>query len=81
MVLGTDRKKVRHSIPCVPPVERVLAEIEGFFNLIYSHLMALYEPDSPELQSAVSKILQIISSSPSEHTAIKYRMYALVESP
>ena len=52
-----------------------LSEIEGFFNLLYSHLFALHPTDSSETAQYLTSLLQTISSSPSEQAAIKYRMY------
>ncbi|KAJ6616235.1 PCI domain-containing protein [Mycena sp. CBHHK59/15] len=49
-------------------------EMEGFFNLIYSHLFSLYPADSPETNQFVTGLLQTISSSPSEQISIKYRL-------
>ncbi|KAF7981704.1 hypothetical protein HWV62_32280 [Athelia sp. TMB] len=49
-------------------------EIEGFFNLLYSHLFALYSPDSPEIKERLTALLQIISSSPSQQSATRYRI-------
>ncbi|KAJ7129261.1 PCI domain-containing protein [Mycena epipterygia] len=49
-------------------------EIEGFFNLIYSHLFSLYSSDSPETKQFVAGLVQTISSASSEHTSIKYRL-------
>jgi len=51
------------------------SEIEGFFNLLYSHLFALYPADSPETKQYLTTLLQIFSLSPSEQALIKYRMY------
>lgn len=50
------------------------AETEGFFNLVFSHLFCLYSVDSPQTKQFVTRILQIISSAPSENVTIKYRM-------
>ncbi|KZP06729.1 PCI-domain-containing protein [Athelia psychrophila] len=49
-------------------------EIEGFFNLLYSHLFTLYSADSPEIQEHLTALLQIISSSPSQQSATRYRI-------
>ncbi|KAJ7437096.1 hypothetical protein B0H11DRAFT_1754064 [Mycena galericulata] len=49
-------------------------EIEGFFNLIYSHLFSLYAADSPETKQFVAGLIQTISSAPSEQTSIRYRL-------
>ncbi|KAF8915392.1 hypothetical protein CPB85DRAFT_1294258 [Mucidula mucida] len=49
-------------------------EIEGFFNLIYSHILSLYPPDSPTTREYITALLQTISSAPASHTSIKYRI-------
>ncbi|KAH7923661.1 hypothetical protein BV22DRAFT_1113278 [Leucogyrophana mollusca] len=49
-------------------------EIEGFFNLLYSHLFTLWPADSPETTHHVTSLLEIISASPSEHSEVKYRI-------
>jgi translation initiation factor 3 subunit M len=49
-------------------------EIEGFFNLLYSHLFSTYPADSPETEKYLTNLLQTISSAPPEHTSIKYRI-------
>ncbi|KAF8897764.1 hypothetical protein BD779DRAFT_1608279 [Infundibulicybe gibba] len=53
---------------------RRVGQIEGFFNLIYSHLFALFSPGSPELKEFLNSLLQIIPAAPSERTAVKYRI-------
>ena len=53
----------------------LVLEIEGFFNLLYCHLLALYPPDSPESTELVTSLLGIVTSSaPSEQTSVKYRL-------
>jgi len=54
----------------------VETEIEGFFNLIYSHLFALYPPGTPEAKTYLTSLLQTISSAPSDRPSIRYRMCA-----
>ncbi|KAJ7223935.1 hypothetical protein C8J57DRAFT_232237 [Mycena rebaudengoi] len=49
-------------------------EIEGFFNLIYSHLLSLYPSNSPETKQFITALVQTISSASSEQTSIKYRL-------
>ncbi|KAF8638604.1 hypothetical protein AX17_002145 [Amanita inopinata Kibby_2008] len=49
-------------------------EIEGFFNMIYAHLLSLYALDSSEIREHVNTLLQIISSAPSDKASIKYRI-------
>ena len=53
----------------------VVTEIEGFFNLLYAHLLTLWPIDSPETKSRVTSLLPIITSSTTESAAAKYRMY------
>ncbi|KAJ3783178.1 PCI domain-containing protein [Lentinula aff. detonsa] len=49
-------------------------EIEGFFNLIYTHLFSLFSPSSPEAKQLTDTLLKVISSAPSDQTSIKYRI-------
>ncbi|KAJ3719491.1 PCI domain-containing protein [Lentinula raphanica] len=49
-------------------------EIEGFYNLIYAHLLSLYSPSSPEAKQHVDKLLEVISAAPAAQTPIKYRI-------
>ncbi|EAU84440.1 PCI domain-containing protein [Coprinopsis cinerea okayama7 len=49
-------------------------EVEGFFNLLYAHLLSIYPPGSPELREILANLLQSISSSPSDQLPIKYRV-------
>jgi hypothetical protein len=53
---------------------RLATEIEGFFNLLYAHLLTLWPADSPETKNRVFDLLPIITSSTAE-SATKYRMY------
>ncbi|KAH9983835.1 PCI-domain-containing protein [Russula vinacea] len=39
-------------------------EIEGFFNLLYAHLLTLWPIDSPETKNRVTSLLPIITSRP-----------------
>ncbi|KAI0751139.1 PCI-domain-containing protein [Daedaleopsis nitida] len=48
-------------------------EIEGFFNLLFSHFLTLYPIDAPETRSYLDKLLTTISSAP-DHTPTKYRI-------
>lgn len=48
-------------------------EIEGFFNLLYAHILDLWPVDSPETKKHVTDLLPIITSASAE-SAIKYRM-------
>lgn len=58
-----------------------VAEVEGFFNLLYAHLFALYPPDSSEAKTYLTTLLQTLSSSPSDRLSIKYRMLDTSYSP
>ncbi|KAL5530095.1 hypothetical protein ACEPAF_6352 [Sanghuangporus sanghuang] len=52
-------------------------EIEGFYNLLFSHLLALNSPDSQELQKNVSKVVTVISQQvTTEQSSLKYRILA-----
>lgn len=48
--------------------------IEGFFNLLFSHLLVLFPDSSPEASRHVSSLLNVISASPAENSSIKYRI-------
>ncbi|OBZ70215.1 Eukaryotic translation initiation factor 3 subunit M [Grifola frondosa] len=48
-------------------------EIEGFFNLLFSHFLELFPLDSPETKSHLDTLLHTIASS-SEQTTTKYRI-------
>ncbi|KAF9464796.1 hypothetical protein BDZ94DRAFT_1307517 [Collybia nuda] len=49
-------------------------EIEGFFNLIYSHLFTLHAPETPEAKQYLTSLLDTISSASSERPSIKYHI-------
>ncbi|EGO02107.1 hypothetical protein SERLA73DRAFT_177851 [Serpula lacrymans var. lacrymans S7.3] len=49
-------------------------EIEGFFNLLYSHLFSLWDSELDGARKHVTTLLRIISSSTSENPAPKYRI-------
>lgn len=49
------------------------AEIEGFFNLLFSHLLTLFPLDAPEIRAHLDTLLKTIISVP-DHTSTKYRM-------
>ena len=53
------------------------SETEGFFNLLYSHILSLF-PDTSKAQEHLGPLLATISSAPSEFPTIKYRMYDLI---
>ncbi|KAH9057289.1 PCI-domain-containing protein [Lactarius vividus] len=48
-------------------------EIEGFFNLLYAHLLNLWPIDSPETKERLTDLLLIVTSASAE-PAIKYRI-------
>ncbi|KAF8263947.1 hypothetical protein EI94DRAFT_1772790 [Lactarius quietus] len=48
-------------------------EIEGFFNLLYAHLLDLWPVDSPETKKYVTDLLPIVTSASAE-PPIKYRI-------
>ncbi|KAI9064881.1 PCI-domain-containing protein [Trametes sanguinea] len=50
-------------------------EIEGFFNLLFSHLLTLFSLDAPETRSHLDTLLKIIIAAP-DHTSAKYRILA-----
>ena len=52
-------------------------EIEGFFNLLFSHLLILYADTSPEARQHVTSLLSVLSASPSEQSSVKYRVYVV----
>ena len=52
-------------------------EVEGFFNLLFAHLFALYSPSSPELKQYIISLLKVLSSS-SERLSVRYRMFVLI---
>ncbi|KIY52318.1 PCI-domain-containing protein [Fistulina hepatica ATCC 64428] len=47
-------------------------EIEGFFNLIYSHVLSIYP--SVELVDPIASLLSVVFVAPSEQSAVKYRI-------
>jgi translation initiation factor 3 subunit M len=49
-------------------------EIEGYFNLLFSHLLTLWPVNSPEIEHHVSSLLGVLASSPSEHPSVRYRV-------
>ena len=56
------------------PYRLIDAEIEGFFNLIYSHLFTFHPPGTPEAKEYLTSLLHTISSTPSDRSSIKYRV-------
>ncbi|KAK0190630.1 hypothetical protein F5146DRAFT_1102954 [Armillaria mellea] len=49
-------------------------EIEGFFNLLFSHVLSLHSYDSLKTKEYVTQLLGTVTSAPAQHTAIKYRI-------
>ncbi|KAI6135191.1 hypothetical protein EDD17DRAFT_45820 [Pisolithus thermaeus] len=49
-------------------------EIEGFFNLLFAHLLSLWPNSSPETSQHVTSLLSVLSASPSEQSLVKYRV-------
>ena len=74
---GSDKGEFLHEIR-VDTDGNDATEVEGFFNLLFAHLFALYSPGSPELKQYIISLLKVLSSSSSDRLSIKYRMYALV---
>ncbi|OSD04495.1 PCI-domain-containing protein [Trametes coccinea BRFM310] len=50
-------------------------EIEGFFNLLFSHFLTLFSLDAPETRSHLDSLLKTIIAAP-DHTTAKYRILA-----
>lgn len=73
-------KGEQHEPSCVGQYSNIHIEIEGFFNLIFSHLFALYSSDASLLKTTLDDLLNTIASAPSSHTTVKYRMYAVLQS-
>ncbi|KAI0371602.1 PCI-domain-containing protein [Pilatotrama ljubarskyi] len=48
-------------------------EIEGFFNLLFSHFLTLYPLNAPETRTHLDTLLKTIVAAP-DHTATKYRI-------
>lgn len=50
-------------------------ETEGFYNLVYCHVLALYPPDSADSTELVTSLITAITfSSPTDRTPIKYKL-------
>ena len=54
-----------------------ITEIEGFFNLLFSHFLTLFPLDAPETKEEVLKLVQIITTS-NEQPSTRYRMYVRI---
>jgi translation initiation factor 3 subunit M len=61
-------------LKCLPFLNFGTTEIEGFFNLLYSHLLTLWPVDSTETKTYVTDLLHVVSSSPAADASIKYRV-------
>ncbi|KAI0722310.1 PCI-domain-containing protein [Cerioporus squamosus] len=48
-------------------------EIEGFFNLLFSHFITFFPHDAPDTRTHLDSLLSAISSSP-DHSSAKYRI-------
>lgn len=53
-------------------MKHLIAEIEGFFNLLYAHILTLF-PDESGLKEQLTPIIHTISAAPNP-SIIKYRM-------
>ncbi|KIK40666.1 hypothetical protein CY34DRAFT_806962 [Suillus luteus UH-Slu-Lm8-n1] len=49
-------------------------EIEGYFNLLFSHLLTLWPTNSSEIKHHISSLLGVLTSPPSEHPSVRYRV-------
>ncbi|KAI0920978.1 hypothetical protein AcW1_004894 [Taiwanofungus camphoratus] len=49
-------------------------EVEGFFNLLFSHFLTLLPLDAPETKEQLVTLLQTIATSPEQTTFTKYRI-------
>ncbi|KAG5340416.1 hypothetical protein C0989_001656 [Termitomyces sp. Mn162] len=49
-------------------------EIEGFFNLLFSHLYSLYASDGPETKDYVNAFIQLLIVEPATQKFLKYRI-------
>lgn len=51
-------------------------EIEGFYNLVFSHLFTLWPLNSPQIKESLASLLRTISSEPTKRPSTKFRMSA-----
>lgn len=49
-------------------------EIEGYFNLLFSHLLTLWPTNPSEIKHHISSLLSVLTSTPSEHPSVRYRV-------
>ncbi|KAG6891681.1 hypothetical protein C0992_010084 [Termitomyces sp. T32_za158] len=49
-------------------------EIEGFFNLLFSHLYSLYASDGSDTKDYVNVFIQLLTDEPSTQKFLKYRI-------
>lgn len=71
---GTEKGTSSSSISYMLLLTSRFAEIEGFFNLLFSHFLTLYPLDAPETRARLDTLLKAIVSAP-DHTSTKFRMY------
>ncbi|TBU32985.1 PCI-domain-containing protein [Dichomitus squalens] len=76
--LDEDEERRRQVFGTVLPEVKGLGDgsekdIEGFFNLLFSHFLVLYPLDEPSTHSQLTTLLNTISASP-DHTPVKYRI-------
>ncbi|KAL1754733.1 hypothetical protein FB107DRAFT_263039 [Schizophyllum commune] len=72
-----DRKReiFSHLVPEVKTLgEGTEKEIEGFFNLLFSHLISLYPATSAEASPLLPPLIQTIASAPATQSGLKYRI-------
>ena len=55
------------------PLWFAVTEIEGFFNLLFSHFLTLYPLNEPATRSQLTTLLKTISAS-SDQTSARYRV-------
>jgi translation initiation factor 3 subunit M len=70
---GSDKGKCYMPVICHHSLH-LGTEIEGFFNLLFAHLLSLYPIDSPEIRQHLVTLLPVISSSTTENATVKYRV-------
>ncbi|OJA14335.1 hypothetical protein AZE42_10498 [Rhizopogon vesiculosus] len=68
-----DEERRRHAVAFVLDQTKNL-EIEGYFNLLFSHLLTLWSTDSSETELHISSLLGVLVASPSDHASVRYRI-------
>lgn len=76
--LSDDRGRQRKTLELVVSAVKGLGsgsekEIEGFLNLLFSHILTLFSVDTPDTQARILGLLEIITSS-NEQPSLKYRI-------